>query len=53
LSRPGIFINTAGDVRVLPQILDAASRFQAAPTEDEMRETIEQQEMIPLWPESE
>jgi len=53
LSRPGIFINTAGDIHVLPKILDAASRFQAAPSEDEMRETIEQQEMIPLWPESE
>ncbi len=50
LSRPGIFINTAGDIQVLPKILDAASRFQAAPAEDEMRETIEQQEMIPRWP---
>jgi aryl-alcohol dehydrogenase-like predicted oxidoreductase len=52
LSRPGVFLNTAGDIQVLPKILDAASRFQAAPSEEEMRETVEQQEMVPLWPES-
>jgi len=50
LDHPTIFMNTAGDIRVLPKILDAASRFEAAPTDDEMRETIEQQEMAPLWP---
>jgi aryl-alcohol dehydrogenase-like predicted oxidoreductase len=52
LSRPGVFLNTAGDIHVLPKILDAASRFQAAPSEEEMRKTVEQQEMVPLWPES-
>lgn len=52
LSRPDVFLNTAGDIHVLPKILDAASRFQAAPSEEEMRETVEQQEMVPLWPES-
>ncbi len=50
LSRPGIFLNTAGDIRVLPKVLDAASRFQETPSEEEMQETIEQQEMTPLWP---
>jgi predicted aldo/keto reductase-like oxidoreductase len=28
LRRPGIFLNTPGDIHVLPKVLDAASRFQ-------------------------
>src|SRR3977135_2084931 len=28
LGRPGIFLNTAGDVNVLPKVLDAAARFE-------------------------
>jgi len=28
LSRPGIFLNTVGDIHVLPRVLDAASRAQ-------------------------
>jgi aryl-alcohol dehydrogenase-like predicted oxidoreductase len=28
LARPGIFLNTAGDLDLLPKILDAASRFE-------------------------
>jgi aryl-alcohol dehydrogenase-like predicted oxidoreductase len=30
LSRPGLFLNTAGDLSLLPAILDAASRFDPA-----------------------
>src|SRR5919202_3087177 len=40
LGRPDIFLNTAGDIQVLPRILDAASRFEAAPNDDEMRELV-------------
>lgn len=29
LSRPGIFLNTAGDIHALPKVLDAAERFSA------------------------
>ena len=50
LGRSGIFLNTAADVHLLPKILDAASRFQAAPSKEEMREIATQQEMVPLWP---
>jgi aryl-alcohol dehydrogenase-like predicted oxidoreductase len=50
LGHPSIFLNTAGDVRLLPKILDAASRFQERPPGDAMEATIAQQEMIPLWP---
>ena len=30
LSRPGLFLNTAGDLSILPKVLDAASRFEPA-----------------------
>jgi len=49
LGRPGIFLNTAGDMTVLPKVLDAASRFQAAPTEAVMQADLANQEMAPLF----
>ncbi len=36
LGRPGIFLNTAGDLTLLPRVLDAASRFERRPTDAEM-----------------
>jgi aryl-alcohol dehydrogenase-like predicted oxidoreductase len=33
LARPGIFLNTAGDIELLPRVLDAASRFDAGRTQ--------------------
>jgi predicted aldo/keto reductase-like oxidoreductase len=36
LGRPEIFLNTAGDLALLPKILDAASRFERRPSDDEM-----------------
>jgi hypothetical protein len=49
LSRPGIFLNTVGDIEVLPKVLDAASRFQTAPSEAELRADAERLEMAPLF----
>jgi aryl-alcohol dehydrogenase-like predicted oxidoreductase len=49
LSRPGVFLNTAGDIALLPMILEAASTFEAAPPEEVMERQIEQQEMEPLF----
>jgi aryl-alcohol dehydrogenase-like predicted oxidoreductase len=49
LSRPGIFLNTAGDIHLLPKVLDAASRFETAPTETEMVTAAQQLEMVPLF----
>ena len=49
LGRPGIFLNTVGDIHVLPKVLDAASRFQAVPSEDEMKEEVAKREMTPLF----
>lgn len=49
LSRSGIFLNTVGDMAVLPKVLDAASRFQAAPTEAELQVDLQRLEMAPLF----
>jgi aryl-alcohol dehydrogenase-like predicted oxidoreductase len=49
LARPGIFLNTAGDVALLPKVLDAAARFTAAPDEAAVREATARLEMLPLF----
>ena len=37
LSRPGIFLNTTGDTKLLPKVLDAASRYERPPDANEMK----------------
>lgn len=49
LSRPKIFLNTAADIHLLPKVLDAASRFQTAPSEEEMQAEAAKLEMRPLF----
>jgi len=49
LGRPGVFLNTAGDIHMLPRVLDAASRFQTPPSEEEMKELVARLEMAPLF----
>jgi len=49
LSRPGMFLNTLGDIHVLPKVLDAASRFEAAPSDQVMQEQVAQLAMSPLF----
>ena len=46
---PEVFLNTVGDVAVLPRVLDAASRFEAAPADETMAEMYEAREMAPLF----
>jgi len=36
LGIPGVFLNTAGDLSLLPKVLDAASRFERPPGDDTM-----------------
>ena len=49
-SKPGLFLNTVGDIHVLPRVLDAASRFQETqPTDNEMQAMINNQKMEPLF----
>ena len=49
LKQPGVFLNTAGDIHLLPKILDAASRFQTGPTDEEMQTMVERLNMEPLF----
>jgi aryl-alcohol dehydrogenase-like predicted oxidoreductase len=49
LGTPGIFLNTAGDLALLPRVLDAASRFTRPPSEDEMTAMLEAQRVTSLF----
>ncbi len=49
LGRPGVFLNTVGDIHVLPRVLDAASRFQQRPADDKLAHLVRQREMAPLF----
>jgi aryl-alcohol dehydrogenase-like predicted oxidoreductase len=52
LKRPGIFLNTVGDIQLLPKVLDAASRWQegsAGPTDEQMQELSTRLGMVPLF----
>jgi len=49
LGRPGIFLNTAGDIDLLPRVLDAAERFETRPTDAEMTQLLERTRSEPLF----
>ncbi|MFL7793109.1 MAG: aldo/keto reductase [Anaerolineae bacterium] len=49
LGHEGVFLNTAGDVNLLPKVLDAATRFQVVPSDEEMRELVEGYGIKPLF----
>jgi len=49
LGRPGLFLNTAGDVDLLPSILDAAERFETRPGDAEVASMLERAKTAPLF----
>jgi aryl-alcohol dehydrogenase-like predicted oxidoreductase len=49
LGRPGLFLNTVGDVKILPRVLDAAARVTARPPPDAMDELLAQRDLVPLF----
>ena len=49
LGRPGLFLNSAGDLTLLPKILDAADRFEQAPSEAEMQAMAARLEMRSMF----
>ncbi len=49
LKQPGVFLNTVGDISILPKVLDAASRFQTGPSDEEMQTMVERLSMEPLF----
>jgi aryl-alcohol dehydrogenase-like predicted oxidoreductase len=46
---PAVFLNTAGDLSLLPRVLDAAERFRERPPDAEMQALVERREMSPLF----
>jgi hypothetical protein len=49
LGRDGVFLNTVGDVELLPRVLDAASRFEARPSDEAMHELAASRQLVPLF----
>ena len=49
LGNPDVFLNTAGDVDLLPKILDAASRFQRRPAAEEIEQMAKRNKMSSLF----
>ena len=49
MGRPDVFVNSAGDVNLLPLFLDAASRFERRPIELEMEELVARTHPQPLF----
>jgi aryl-alcohol dehydrogenase-like predicted oxidoreductase len=49
LGRPGIFLNTAADVTLLPKVLDAASRYESRPANEAMEQLLFRRELIRLF----
>jgi len=37
LGREGVFLNTVGDIHILPKVIDAAERFTQRPNDEQMR----------------
>jgi aryl-alcohol dehydrogenase-like predicted oxidoreductase len=49
LGVPGAFLNTAGDLGLLPRVLDAASRLDGRPADGEMAAMLESRRMSTLF----
>lgn len=49
LSRPGLFLNTSSDARLLPLVLDAAERVIAAPSDAAMDADVSRYGVEPLF----
>ena len=49
LGRPEVFLNTVGDVHLLPMVLDAAQRFVSRPPDGELEELLAHRGLVPLF----
>jgi len=52
LNNPYVFLNSTGDITILPTLLAKASESMAAPTDEEMQALVREQEIHPLFVES-
>lgn len=49
IGRPNIFLNTTGDITILPKLLDAASRYQARTPDAAMTAMLEERQMSSMF----
>jgi aryl-alcohol dehydrogenase-like predicted oxidoreductase len=49
MGRKDVFVNSVGDVNLLPLVLDAAERFSRTPSDDEMAALMERSSSIPIF----
>ncbi|MGH3340728.1 MAG: hypothetical protein ACRDPL_18115, partial [Propionibacteriaceae bacterium] len=49
LGRDGVFLNSVGDIHLLPKVIDAAERFTSRPNDQQMRELQEAFGLEPLF----
>lgn len=49
LGHDGLFLNTVGDIHVLPRVLDAANRFERGIGDEDMNAMLEASQMAPLF----
>lgn len=49
LGNPHVFLNSVGDIHILPRLLDAAARFSEQPSDQEMLSLAQETSMAPLF----
>jgi aryl-alcohol dehydrogenase-like predicted oxidoreductase len=49
LGRENAFLNTTGDVSILPSLLEAAERFESRPDDDTMHALVQRRSLAPLF----
>lgn len=49
IGRPNIFLNTTGDITILPNLLDAASRFSTRTADAEMQGMLQERRMSSMF----
>jgi aryl-alcohol dehydrogenase-like predicted oxidoreductase len=49
LDQPEFFLNTVGDIHILPKVLDAASRYVEGPSDAQMASLIREHDLQPLF----
>ena len=49
LGNDDVFLNTVGDIHILPKVLDAAARFEERTSDEVMRAMVAEWEMAPLF----
>lgn len=49
LGNPEVFVITAGDMHILPKVLDAAERFEGRPLDEDMDALVEEMDIQPIF----